>query len=366
MRKYTLLIILALVFILGCGNSGDSPKPGPGNPNGNMMKKVPVIVKEIKPETLHRYIYITGKLEGKTDIVLSSETSGKVVEIYKKLGDWVNKGEEIGKIDNIYYKIKVEQAKANLMSAEAAYELASIQMGAADQLYSQGKISQAEYVQATSNLKKSQSAINDAKANLELAEKNFEYSRFISPVSGYITNLNIKIGEMISVGKPICSIVDTKTLLIKTGISESEVSFVKKGQEVLVNYRPLGKTVAGKITGIGIKPINGAGNYPIEIELPNKDGELYPGMVIEAKILSKIYENVIFTSINDLREEYDRYYAFVIIDKDKSKRVEVKLGDKVEENVIILEGLSEGDRLVTEGIENLDDGQVVEIRKGLE
>ena len=367
MRRLPWLLLIFIYLLSGCGNSGGNPEQGPGNPNqqGN-VRKAPVIVTKVEPKTLEKYIYITGKLEGKTDIILSSETSGKVVEVYKKLGDWINKGDEIGRIDNTYYRIKVEHAQASLLSAEAAYELAGIQMGTADQLYSQGKISQAEYVQAKSNLKKSHAAVDEAKANLELARKNFDNSKFISPVSGYITNIDIKIGEMISVGKTVCSIVDSSVLVIKTGIGESEVRFVKSGQDAIVNYRPLNRSFPGKITGIGIKPINGAGNYPIEIELQNKDGALYPGMVIEARILSKVYPDVIYASINDLREEYDRYYAFIIDSENRAKRIQVILGEKVEENVIIKDGLKSGDILVIEGIENLDDGQAVEIRMVLE
>lgn len=368
MKRKKILALLPISLILfimftGCGKPGGQSNPGNG-PGYQGEKPVPVIVEQVTKRDLQEYITITGKLEGITDITLSSQTSGKVIEIYKHLGDWVKKGEEIGRIDNSYYRIKVEQARAYLLSAEAAYESVSIQMDAAESLYSEGRISQTEYSTTKSNFKKAQAALDDAKANVELAEKNYEYSRFVAPVSGYITALNIEIGEMVTQGSPICSIVNSKRLVIKTGISESDITKIEKGQSVEIFYPPTSKKYSGEITGLGIKPINGTANYPIEIELDNPGGELYPGMVIEAKIDSNLYKDVIFTSINNIRDDYDKHFLYVIDEEKRAKKVYVEYGVEVSESVIIKSGLEPGDLLVIEGIDSLNDGRKVEVRTG--
>ncbi|MCK4665435.1 efflux RND transporter periplasmic adaptor subunit [Candidatus Dependentiae bacterium] len=363
----SIFLVVGLLAIIGCGNRSGG-KPDPTNPNNQTKqeKPLPVIVKEVQPGTLNQYTRVTGKLEGITDITVSSEVNGKVVEIFKKLGDWVKKGEEIGRIDNSYYKIKLETAKANVLSAEASFEAASVQMTAAENLYGEGRISQSEYANIRSTFKRSQAGLDDAKANLELARLGYDNSRFIAPVSGYITFIPIEVGEMVSTGKPICSIVNSKRLIIKTGISESSITRVKVNQKVTIKHTGFKETFPGVITGIGIKPINGSANYPIEIELANPDGKLYPGMVIEAEILSKVFKDVIYTSINNIKEEYDQYFAYIILDDNTAKKVPVTLGEKIDQNVIITKGLEPGQKLVIEGFDNLSPGKKVEIRKGLE
>ena len=114
---------------------------------------------------------------------------------------------------------------------------------------------------------------------------------------------------------------------------------------------------------MGIKPINGATNYPVEIVMDNPDGKLYAGMVIEGRIRSNIHENVIFTSLNNIIQEYDQKYVFIIEDNIAKQR-KINIGKKVGENIIITTGIENGELLVIEGMENLEDGASVEIRKG--
>ena len=88
-------------------------------------------------------------------------------------------------------------------------------------------------------------------------------------------------------------------------------------------------------------------------------------MVIEARIQSKVFKDVIYTSMNNIIQEYDNYFAFVIIRENIAERRKVTLGEKVGENVIITSGINIDEKLVIEGVENLEDGSVVDIRRGI-
>jgi len=354
-----LIILLAGVVILLSACS----KPGSGF-SGMNKEAAPtsVIVEVVQPRDLEEFIKIVGTLEGITDITLSSEVNGKIVEKLKNLGDWVNKGEAIGRIDNADLKNMVDQADASLLAAKASFESAELNLTTSKKLYDDGKVSKMSYLEAQIGHKSAQAGLEAAKAGLESAKRYLENSLFTAPVSGFITNINLEVGEKIGAGSPVCSIVNSKKLLIKTGIGESDIMSVSKGQHVSIMYDDYAQQFKGTITGVGIKPLMGTASYPIEIELDNSEGLLLPGMVVEGYILAHVYEDVIYTSLNNISEKYDDKLVYVIDENNTAHKTNVQLGEEVDRYVIITNGLQPGDKLVREGFENLQDGSKVKIK----
>lgn len=358
MKHLQILTLIAILLLAGCQGA-----PKNKQNKKTIIKTVPVLVDQLSPKTLNQYISITAKLEGITDIQMNSEVSGKVISINKHLGDWVETGEKIGSIDNSDYRIKLEQAEAALLAAEATLTGAQMQLNASQSLFEKEIISQLEYSQSLSSFKNAQAGFKGAKAGVEQAQKAYNNSRFIAPVSGYITDTQLEIGQTVNMGSYICSLVNSKRLKIKTGIGEKNIQYVNKGQHVLISHNGGEWNETGIVTGMGIKPSANSANYPIEIELPNTGMKMYPGMVIEAKILSNVYEDVIFTSLNNILQQYDLRYVFVINSDNKAEKKIVTLGNVVGENVVINSGVNIGDKLVIEGAENIEEGSSVEIRK---
>jgi len=354
-----IIILLAGVVILLSACS----KPG-GGFSGMKKEAAPtsVIVEVVQPRDLEEFIKIVGTLEGITDITLSSEVNGKIVEKLKNLGDWVNKGEAIGRIDNGELKNMVDQADASLLAAQASYESAQLNLTTSKKLYDDGKVSKMSYLEAQIGHKSAQAGLEAAKAGLESANRYLKNSLFTAPVSGFITNIYLEVGEMIGTGSPVCSIVNTKKLILKTGIGESNILNVSKGQHVSINYDDYVQEFDGVITGVGIKPIAGTANYPIEIELDNKDRMLLPGMVVEGYILAHVYQDVIYTSLNNISEKYDDKLVYIIDENNMAHKVNIELGEEVDRDVIIKKGLNHGDKLVREGYENLQEGTKVIIK----
>ena len=354
-----ILIILVLAISISCTENKKPKKP---MDDKSKEKEVIVMVQEMKLQDLDKYVNIMGKLEGITDVDFSSETNGKVIEIYKNLGDWVNKGEPIGRVDNTDAENMLLQAQAALLASEANLETANMSMTAAQKLHDEKIISESEFLQAKSSLKNAQAGYNGALASTESARKNLDNSQFTAPVSGYIAELRLEVGEMVNPGMKIAGIVNSKKLKIKAGISESDISFVQKNDPVKVIYK--NNEYAGKISGVGIRPTSGGNNYPVEIVMNNPNNELYPGMVIEGRIFSQTYENILYTSIENLREKYDKKFVYIINSENRAEIKIVTLGEKVENNIIITSGLEVGDKLVIDGIDSLSDGTLVDARTG--
>ena len=359
LSKLTLIILVIAISIISCTQK---KKPGMDAGGKTKEKEVIVMVQEMKLQDLDKYVNIIGKLEGITDVDLSSETNGKVVEIYKNLGDWVNKGDAIARVDNTDAKNMLLQAQSALLASEANLETANMSMSASQKMHAENIISESEFLQAKSSLKNAQAGYNGALASSESARKNLENSQFTAPVSGYIAELKLEVGEMVNPGMKIAGIVNSKKLKIKAGISESDISFVQKNDPVKIIYN--NQEYAGKISGVGIRPTSGGNNYPVEIVLNNPNNELYPGMVIEGQIFSQTYENILYTSIENLREKYDKIFVYVINSENRAEIRTITLGEKVENNILITSGLEVGDKLVIDGIDSLSDGTLVDARTG--
>jgi RND family efflux transporter MFP subunit len=362
MKKSIIIITFLTLIILF--SSCSRPQRGGFSGNNNQEKAVTVLIQEIQPRNLEKYIKITAKLEGITDITVISETSGKIISVNKKLGDWIEAGESLGRIDNSNYENALEQAQANALAAEAGYETATIQMKVSESLYKQNKISESEYLQAQSTLKSAEAGLKGAKAALANAVKAFNNSQFTAPVTGYISEINLEVGEYISMGSIVANIVNHKKIIIKTGVGESDIGYINVGNDVKINYGD--EEYTAYVTGKGIKPVTGGNNYPVEMELDNPDLKLLPGMVVDGYIHTGTFENVVYTSIENLREKYDQELVYVINSENRAELHVVELGEKIANNVIITSGLEPGDKLVIDGIDSLSDGILVEVKSGFE
>lgn len=368
MNKIRIFLWVFLVVLLaGCGSRSAAPTGKKPGGKSTAQRDVPVIVEHVSQQDLQDFIVITGTLEGETDVLMSSETSGTVTVLHKHLGDWVNAGEELGGVDNEEYALLLQRAQATALAAEAAFDAASMNWQTSQKLAEAQTISQADFAQAKSAFKQAQASLDAARAGVKQAQRSYDNSRFVAPVSGYIAHMALEVGERISMGAPVCTIVNTRNMVVKSGISEQDVRKVHRGDIVQLRYDD--DLFSGTITGVGKKPLSGTLLYPVEIHLKNHDDLLYPGMAVSIEINTRLYNNVIAISQNVILKQYDTDYVYVISAvKDGHGTAEkrpVTRSQDIGERSIITSGIQTGDLLVTEGAENLEDGMMVVVRRSI-
>ncbi|PKN80389.1 MAG: hypothetical protein CVU48_02200 [Candidatus Cloacimonetes bacterium HGW-Cloacimonetes-1] len=357
MKKYILISMIIVLALTACGKKA---APKAAKPGGEDTQ--PVMIEALNSRSLDEYITVSGKLEGLTEVTMSSETSGRIMNLYKKLGDSVSKGERIGAVDNDIYRIRLDQAEAGLLSAQSAYDNATKNFSYAEQSRKRNLISEAEYNNALSGIKGAKAGLDGAKAGLEAAKKAMENSYLAAPESGMISNLLVSSGQYINPGQPIAMITDAKTLIMKSGVGESQITKLKRGQPAIVTYSGITEPFKGSLRGFGISPLPNSATYPLEIEIRN-NGKLLPGMVVSAQILSKRHTDLLFTQITNIVKEFDKNYVYIINDKGTAERRLVVLGNIIGENVVLLSGVEIGENIVVSGTENLEDGTKVQIRQ---
>jgi len=356
MKRFFFLMMISIFVLLACSKRVIGQRPQ--DPN----REETVLVEEVSYRDLNEYIRLTGVLEGKTDIILSSEVNGQIVEIFTSLGNNIRKGDPIARIDNSDYQALLDQAEIALLSAEANLSSVTAIFEANELLYQEKRVSEVEYQNSVASYKNAQAQLLGAQATFDQRKRTLNQTQFVSPVQGQIVDLPIKIGQTLSLGQKVAGIVDVKNLVLKTGIGENVVSSVSRGQEVFINHRNSDLAFKGIVSGIGHKPLSTIANYPLEISISDTKNYLLPGMIVSGEIRSRINKNVFYTSLSTVLKEYDENFVYIIDSENIVHKRKVTLGRQVVENIIIAHGLEKGELLVVEGYDKINEGQKVALR----
>lgn len=354
--KKLIISLLILMLALSACNRGKKPIAVVKD------EAQPVTIEELTLRPLNDYITVSGKLEGITNVSMTSEATGRILSVYKKLGDYVKQGERIGRIDNDVYQYRFDQSEAALASAQSAFDNAQKNLNYAEESLKRSLISSVEYNSALSAFKGAKAQLDGAKAGVEASRSSMNGSYFTAPASGVISNLNIANGQFIAAGAPVATITDASTLIIKTGVGESQITKLRQGQSVQISYPGKSETLSGRVRGFGISPLPGSATYPLEIEL-SASKSLLPGMVVTAKILTESYKDLLYTDITNITKEYDKNYVWVVGATNKAEKRKVTTGKIIGEYVLLESEVAAGENIVTSGAENLEEGSLVEIRK---
>lgn len=357
--KIKYILPLLLILSLGaCGKKETGAKPR-GSRNDDRQA---VMVEELALRDVDEYIRVSGKVEGITDIVMSSESAGRVLALYKKLGDSVKQGERLGMVENEVLRIRLQQAETAYSAAESSLENVQRNLDYATSSRAQNLISEAEYSTALSAFRNAKAGFDGAQAGLESARVAYNNSYLLAPEKGRISQVHVSLGQYIAPGAPVVSITDASTLVLKTGVGESQIGKIKVGQTATISHQ--GQEYSAKVRGLGIRPMLASSNYPVELSISGGGGIL-PGMVISAKIKVNTYRNLLYTEIANIENQYDKNYLYVVReegDKVIADKHEVTLGKSISEFVELTDGVEVGGRIVISGSENLEDGSAVNIR----
>jgi multidrug efflux pump subunit AcrA (membrane-fusion protein) len=261
------------------------------------------------------YIEITGTVKADERNVVS-EVSGKVMELYVEKGQKVSEGDLLAKFEDLEYRISYLNDLRN-------FELA------------------ANDSEKTKEIKKLQ---------LELSKRNLENTELKSPVNGTISEVFIDEDDFIPANQKIISIVDTNSLKIESVVDEIDLSKISLNMEALVEFDQLNVSIPAKITLINPVAVNSGGltTIPIELEFL-EDATKYgiiPGITGNVKLIILKVENEIVIPTNALNiDSKGNYFVFLKTDSEPEK-VNIEIGEKTEDRVIVKSGLEFGQTLV--------------------
>jgi len=295
----------------------------------------------------HHLIESTGTIEA-TEVDIRSEASGKILTLYFDEGNWVKKGEVLAEIDHEKLDIELAQAKARLAEAEAQLTLlikglrdkeverareafleskvllkdsrreykriqklsdeGVVDLGSRDKAEAAYEAAQKRYEIAKKNheiavegsrkeeIQAGEAVKEAAEAQVKLIERQIEDATVTIPIDGVISERYVELGEFVSVGSLMATVIDLKHVWVMAYVSEKNLGKVKLGQQgkVMVDSFP-DKEFIGKVTYISPEAEFTPKNiqtkeervklvFGVKIEVDNPDQELKPGMPADAVI----------------------------------------------------------------------------------
>jgi RND family efflux transporter MFP subunit len=177
--------------------------------------------------------------------------------------------------------------------------------------------------------------------------------------------VNVKIGELFSgvtMSGPQIQIVNNNDLSVKADVPENYVNKVKQGGKVVVEIPSIGKTYNSTISKLSQSINAGTRGFTAECKIPTTK-ELKPNMAAMIKVLSHSNSKAIVIPINIVQNDDKGKYVFVLMDKDGKKlahKKNISLGDLYGDEVEVMSGLTVGDKLITQGYQDLYEGQLIQ------
>jgi len=319
---------------------------------------------------------------------ISSRVTGQVVSLPHKTGDQIQSGDILMVLDTQALQGQLMQAEANYKAAQAAIaaaenstlisktnlEAAQTSFDRIQVLFNAGGASQSQLDETRDKLTIAQQqyktasgpALAQGRASAEAAYatvRNFqiqiENSTVHAPISGVVMTQNVNIGQVVTAGTTVISVADTSTLKLKSTVPQDQLLLLSPGQEmaVMVDSYP-GITFKGSITSLGPMAVSTGQVFPVEISLSNDRG-LMPGLSAHSTLTTQAAGLVIPKEA--IQRGDDRSFVFVVQDNKVWQR-EVTTGLFDDRDIIIITGLSEGERVAAANVSQLSDGEAVDAR----
>ncbi len=315
-----------------------------------VSKVTPVNIMEAKAEEFNHYLEVQGKVDGEDNIAVSAQMAGAITAVYVKEGDPVRKGQVLAQIDNSVMMQQIASTKQQLDFANSLF----VKQKA---LWDQQIGSEVQYLTAKNtkeNLEKTVATLND----------QLEMTRIKSPINGSVEEVNLKVGQLASPGLPAVRVVNFSSVKVVAEIAEAYAPKVKPGNKVVVFFPDFNTEIASKIrfTSKYINPINRT--FVAEVRLGPSKVEYRANMMAVVKINDYSNPSAFTVPVTLIREAQSGKYIYVAREENGklvARRQIVTIGNTYNSLAEITAGITEGDKIITVGFNNLIDGELIRV-----
>jgi HlyD family secretion protein len=242
----------------------------------------------------------TGTLNPVVNVQVGSQVSGNIAKLFADFNSQVKAGQVVAQIDPMLFQAAVTQAEGDLASAQAALELARVNAGRTQTLFTQKNSSQQDLDTATASLHQAEANVKIKQGALDKAKADLEHCAITSPVDGVVISRSVDVGQTVaaSLQAPVIFTIanDLTKMQIDTNVAEADVGVVEVDQDVdfTVDAFPQ-RTFRGKVVQVRNAPITvqNVVTYDTVIGVNNPDLKLKPGMTANVSIIIAHKDNVL-------------------------------------------------------------------------
>lgn len=310
-------------------------------------KAVEVGALEIKTSTFTNYVQIQGKIDAQDNVTAFSQSPGTVTGLYVKPGQHVSKGQVLAQLDASVLQQNIAQSEAQVSLNQTLYERQK-------NLWDQKIGTEVQFLQAQTTLQASKKALASLRQQANLY-------RIVSPISGTVDQMDLKLGQAVQPGQAGngIRIVNADILKVKADVPESYSGSVNTGNrvQILVPDAHDSLTTSVSFASKAIDPTSRS--FAVEIKLPQR-ATLRPNMTAIIKIANYTNNAAITLPVKAIQRSEDGDYVYLNVN-GKAKRAPVKVGVTYGGQSEILSGIKVGDKVITDGVTDVEEGDKVKV-----
>jgi HlyD family secretion protein len=357
----------------GGGGFGGGGFGGGGFRGGGGRGPLTVELAKVYRTPLAAEITVVGNLIGDATVSVVPRTAGRLQDVTVKLGDRVNRGQRIAKIEDFEIVEQVKQAEAaaevslaTIRQREADLQLAETNVERSRSLFERRLLpkqtlddNEARYQAALAQLDLARAQNTQSKARLDELRINLSNTVITSPVNGFVAKRNVDPGAFVSQQAPVADVVDITRVRLVANVVEKDLKELESGNDASVEVDAFpGEKFTGRIARVSPVLDPATRTAPIEIEIPNPTFRLKPGMYARVGITTQTKKEAMVLPSSAVVDLGGRRGVFQL-QNDVAVFRTVQVGTEQGSVVEILSGLKEGDEVISTGAGALRDGDRV-------
>jgi RND family efflux transporter MFP subunit len=293
---------------------------------------------------------------------------GQVVAIYVKKGDAVKKGQALLKLDDAIVKQSYTVAQKNIETLKSQLNFAKDLYQRQGNLWKEGIGTEVQYISAKNNVQSLEKQLAASEEQVKVVQEQLKATTIYADVTGVVDDLNVRVGEIfagLAGVTPQIKLVSSSALKVITQVPESYSGKIKPGSKVIINFPDINKNISGTVatTSRTINPNNRSFDAEVKIAF---DAAIRPNQLAQLKFQDYEALNAVVISVNTVQADEKGKYVFIAVQEGNkmiARKRTITVGELYGQLIEIKSGLQKEEQLVTEGYQNIYDGQLLTVLK---
>lgn len=318
------------------------------DPNKEEEKVISVTTSPVSSQNFKHFVEFQGRLDAKNNIFVSPQVGGAITSLNVKEGDYVKQGQVLATIDNSVMKQSIQEIEVQLQTAKVFYEKQKT-------LWDQKIGTEIQYIQAKSN-------VESLEKRLATSQSQLAMTKVTAPMNGFIDEVRLRAGELASPGLGIVRIVNSDNLKVVAQAADTYAGTIKQGDLVTIKFPDLGKETTAKLTFVSQTVNPASRTFTIEASISKIDPQLKPNMTAVMNVNDQSKSEAIIINRNLIQQDEQGNIVYVAVTeggKKVARSRKITTGLTYGGDIEIVSGLQAGDLLITQGYQDLVDGQAV-------
>jgi RND family efflux transporter MFP subunit len=327
----------------------------------------PVKVVEIGEAQTTRQLDYSGSVRARVEMNLGFRVAGKVTERLVDIGQHVNAGDVLARIDPSDYELSVKSAQASLDAAERQVEIVDIAKKRAEQLYAKTFAPKSQLDQATLTYDQAVATRDSARSQLTQAQNQVQYADLKASKDGIVTTVSADVGQVVAAGTPVMTVAVDGEKEVLIAVPEMDIAGFRPGKEVKASFwSDDALTLEGKVREVAGSADAQSRTFAVRVSLPN-DPRVLLGMTANVAATVGSKAQLVSIPLTAMAEKDGKQIVWTV-DRasDTVHRRPIKVANFTADGVAVADGLKQGDVVVAAGTQFMTENLKVKLSSDAE